>query len=221
MSSERADGFPWTLRRLALVPGVYFALVAVVLWYSLRSPEGLGSFNAVTIGVLVLPWLLGVAIALLRRADPVRNWVVPALVSLFMPAALMCYDAHLTLMFSRHENARAVLLALATNTIFIGWYVRFLAKLSPRTCPVCAKRGLIPLSRLWSDDPRTLTTRWCVYCHGKFWLDRQGVWRPERRRTWVDERPNQEGAAAPLIALRAPHATQPSDRDHPSTLGKR
>jgi hypothetical protein len=219
MSSARPEpeGFRWTMRRLALVPVVYFGALALVLWASLRSPQGPGTFNATTLLVLLSPWAIGVVIALVKRADPVRNWLLPLLFSLFLPAALLCYDAHLTLMFSRGENAQVSLMALATNAIFLAWYVKFVAKLSPRTCPECGHRSLIPLASLWKDDPRTLTTRWCASCGDKFWPDRQGIWRPEKRRTWLDEpRPSDE--PVPRVAASVPPPHDGLRHDHPTDV---
>jgi hypothetical protein len=183
------DGLRLTMRRLVMVPIVYsVALLAVFIpWFSSSGFSGLGLVSVLTL--LLLPWAIGVLGSVLRSANPALIWTARLITFLYFPIIFLCYYKILFVSFFAvgGKAPAASLVGIALNGLFLAWYSRCLARLSPRRCPACSRRTLIPLVRFGMQNKRTANTRWCAHCGGQFWRDRQRVWHKERRTTWLDE----------------------------------
>src|SRR4051794_13543159 len=129
MVQKPPDAFRLTMRRLMLVPVIYFSSLLAFLFSWANSPGAVGSRRLPLLLLLLLPWMIGVLISVARRADPIRNWAVPLLMSLFFPALILSYDVAMYSMLSRVENMRSMALVIICNIAFLVWYSRILARL--------------------------------------------------------------------------------------------
>ena len=130
------------------------------------ATSGGGATRLLFVTVLVLPWMLG-AVILTWSDGPVKNWAVRLIVSLSF-AATLCYTALILTRMAAFLGISPVLCSGPFIAIPMAWYL-FLIHMSPRLCPVCEKRSLIPLMQLVITEKRSANTRWCAGCGGKYW----------------------------------------------------
>src|SRR5690348_15966273 len=84
-----------------------------------------------------------------------------------------------------------LMMTAVLNVGFIYWFAKFTAHMSPRTCPGCGNKTLIPLVHLSKKFKRLSNTGWCGSCGSIYWsLGCGDDWKPERRKTWLDETPD-------------------------------
>lgn len=158
--------------------------------------------------LLVWPWATGVMLMVLDRKGPVRNWFGSLVCSCFCPLAMVLFNFNGVI---AAESARpgwfSLPIVVATvNVLLLVCFASFLVYLSPRRCPGCAKRGLIPLMPLVVRDERSKSTHWCASCDKQFWK-KNGVWRPERRRTWWDKARPERSPHTSFLAQRTQRKT--------------
>jgi hypothetical protein len=191
----------------------------VVIPFLARTPFN-DSRHALIISLLVSPPLLALLEALIDREGPVKNWTVGFLLCMFQPALALNHDAVVVAEYLASGKPPVLWATLLLNATLIPASVIYLRKMVPRVCPGCQKRTLIPLMRLLMKDGRTTNTCWCASCGGKYWKDREGHWRVERRKTWLDSpketpAPKVTGAPPPPFAGPVPVAARndPPGRD--------
>jgi hypothetical protein len=202
------------------LPWVYFAVLAGML-----AEEFHGSryhiFRGFDLPILLLPWAAGMLLLVIGRAGPLKNWAVCWLISFSFPVIILKYGIDLTRMALAFGSASTPVVLTFFFVIPMGWYLRFLARMSPRRCPRCRKASLIPLMQLERQEERSSNTRWCAGCLGKFWKEWQRVWQPERRLTWHDRQSGgsessttvEPRISAPTRASKTPAAPEPSTMD--------
>ncbi len=181
MKQKRHTDESLIVRRLAVIPWVYLASVSVLLTTEL-STSGARITRLLFLLVMVLPWVIG-AIILTTSDGPVKNWAVKLIVSLSF-SAILCYTAVILTQMARFLGLSPVFCSGPFVALPMAWYLFFLVHMSPRRCPSCERRSLIPLLRLANKDKRSANTRWCAGCGGKYWKDPSGTWKKERRQTW-------------------------------------
>jgi hypothetical protein len=174
-----------------LIPWDYLAMIAVLLTAELGT-SGAGITRLVFLIVTVLPWLIG-GIILTAPEGPLKNWAIKLILSLSF-SAILCYAAVILARMAEFVGASPVVCSGPFVALPMAWYLYFVVRMSPRRCPACERRSLIPLLRLASHDKRSANTRWCAGCGGEYWKDRTGTWRKERRVTWHDR---ESGLAPP------------------------
>jgi hypothetical protein len=190
MSRNQGHGFGFrlTLRRWIIL------IVYVVLLFRVIIPllQGVGQMKpgGILLAILALsPPLLALLVAFLERPGPTKNWALSLLVCLFFPMLVLNHDfavVHDYLVSGKRPTLWATLLI---NIVVLTSTLPYVARRVPRPCPSCRRRTLVPLLRLFKKEKRTTKTCWCASCGGKFWKDREGIWRVERRRTWLDTSP--------------------------------
>jgi hypothetical protein len=188
------------------LPWIYCAVLAGTLALELHGSRYLilGKFD---LPLLLLPWAAGILVLAIGRAGPVKNWAVPWLISFSFPVIIVKYGIHLTRMSSSFGSASGPAVFLFFVLVVpVAWYLRCLARMSPRRCPGCGRVSLIPLMEVDKQDERSANTRWCAGCGGKYWKDRRAGWQPERRTTWHDRQADQ-GKSATTVG---PHVPSPA-----------
>jgi hypothetical protein len=189
-------------RRHGAILALFLALLSAALIPFSALVRVSGGANTPFLVALLVPWLLGTLIVMFDRPGPVRNWAGPLLISLFYPTLALSYDWAIVAQWVRSGSPPDLRVALVGNVALLGGFSLYAASMLPRRCPACGQRGLIPLLRLWRQERRTSKTRWCASCKGMYWRDRGGVWREERRKTWLDtarERPGVEGTTSGAV----------------------
>jgi hypothetical protein len=179
-------GFRFTFRRLIILL-VYFAVLFEVIVPLVEGAGSAKAANKVLPVLLLSPPLLAVLVVFIERAGPLKNWAVSFLLFLFFPALVLNHDftiLHNYLASGKPPTLWATVLVNAVILVNAPMYVR---KMVPRRCPGCRRRTLVPLMRIFMKDKRTANTCWCASCGGKYWKDRTGTWRIERRKTWLDK----------------------------------
>jgi hypothetical protein len=175
------------VRRLAVIPWVYIALLSVLVATELAT-SGSRTTRLLFVTILVLPWFIG-GVLLAWSEGPLKNWTIKLIVSLSF-SAILCYTAIILTQLARFLGFSP----LVSSGLLVGfpmaWYLLFLAHMSPRRCPACERSSLIPLLQLAGQEKRSANTRWCASCGGKYWKDRTGAWQKERRQTWHDRKPS-------------------------------
>ena len=166
----------------------YIAFLFKIVIPALELTGHRGVWNLLMPTLLVSPPLLAFLVVIIGRAGPMKNWCVSFLLFLFYPAVVLNHDRIAVLDYVRDGRPPTVWVTLLLNSmiaIFTLWYV---GKMAPRLCPGCHRRRLIPLMQLSKTEDRSSNTCWCASCGGKYWKDREGNWRVERRTTWFDRR---------------------------------
>jgi hypothetical protein len=186
------------VRSLSVIPWVYIALLSV-LGAAEVATSGSRTTRLLFLTGLVLPWFIG-AVLLTWSDGPLKNWTIKLIVSLSF-SAILCYTAIILTQLTRFPGFSPVVSSGLIVGFPMAWNLLFLAHMSPRRCPACERRSLIPLLQLTAQEKRSANTRWCASCGGKYWKDRTGAWQKERRQTWHDRtqiptaaRPSSEGA---------------------------
>jgi hypothetical protein len=182
------------VRRLSVIPWVYLASVLVTFTTEF-STSGARFTRLLFLIVLLLPWVMG-AIILTWSDGPLKNWTVRLIVSLSF-ISIICYTVIILARMAQFLGLSPVICSGPFVALPMAGYLLFLLHMSPRRCPACARRSLIPLLQLVSHEKRSANTRWCAGCGGKYWKDRSGTWQQERRTTWHDR---EEAPAAPTSA---------------------
>jgi hypothetical protein len=178
-------GFRFTLRHLIILSvhcAVLFKVVIPLIKFAGYTRTG----SIVLAALLVSPPLMALLVALIERPGPLKNWALSLLLCLFFPLLVLNHDiavAHDYLVSGRWPTLWATFLI---NLVILANTLPYAGRMVPRPCPTCRRRTLVPLLRLYKQDKRTAKTCWCASCGGKFWKDREGTWRVERRKTWHD-----------------------------------
>jgi hypothetical protein len=187
MSRHQGHGFGFrlTLRRSIIL--ILYVLLLFRVIIPLLVSVGQMKLGGLLLATLALsPPLLALLVAFLERPGPVKNWALSLLLCLFFPMLVLNHDltvVHDYLVSGKQPTLWATLLI---NIVILTNTLPYAGRMVPRPCPNCRRRTLVPLLRLLKKDKRTANTCWCASCGGKFWKDRQGVWRVERRTTWLD-----------------------------------
>jgi hypothetical protein len=217
MKQNRHTDRSLIVRRLSVVPWVYLASISVLLTTELAT-SGTGITRLLFLIVMVVPWLAG-AVILTSPEGPLKNWAVKLIVSLSF-SAILCYTAIILTRMAQFLGVSPVFCSGPFVALPMAWYLFFLVHMSPRRCPACERRSLLPLLRLASDDKRSANTRWCAGCGGKYWKDRTGTWQKERRETWHDREETPAAptpAAGPAIAAPVSKLNKAGSQASPST----
>ena len=182
---HQPEGLKTTKRQLWIL--LLFAVLWILIYAKLTEiHQRTGLINAKPLAVLYTPWLLGVLVILIDRPGPVRNWLGPLLISVFYPTLCLWYDFDASSKWMHHGTAPTWFLLIPMNILVFGGFAVYLARMSPKRCPTCERRALIPLLRLLKQDRRTVNTHWCAACGAKLWKDQEGQWQREKRRTYLD-----------------------------------
>jgi hypothetical protein len=196
--------------RQILILGLYSAVLLKIILPLIRYAGYTRTGPTVFALVLSSPPLLALLVAMIERPGPLKNWAMSLLLCLFFPALVFYHDVaavHDYLAYGRRPTLWATLLI---NTVILTNSLPYVARMVPRPCPNCRRRTLVPLLGMFKRDKRTAKTCWCASCGAKFWKDREGEWRPERRKTWLDEsaQPSTPGLpSSPAVANRVPTTT--------------
>ncbi len=139
------------------------------------------------VALLFSPPLLTVLVTFIERPGPMRNWAVSLLLGLFFPALLLNHDFSVLFAYLESGKRPTLWATLLLNAVILPTSLPYVVRMIPRPCPSCRRRTLVPLLRVFKKDKRTGNTCWCASCGAKHWKDREGNWRVERRKTWLDE----------------------------------
>jgi hypothetical protein len=194
------------VRLFATLPWVYFAVLVPMLGVEFSGSRYyiLSRFD---LPILLLPWAAGILLLAIGRAGPLKNWAVPWLISFSFPAVIIKYGVHLTRMGASLGSTSSPAVVAFFFVVPALWYLQFLARMSPKRCPGCGRASSIPLMKIGKQDQRSANTRWCAGCGAKYWRDRQGVWKVEKRTTWYDREMRQgESKTAGAAARSGPPA---------------
>ena len=149
---------------------------------------GITTMGSVALGALVLsPIVLALLVGLIERPGALKNWVLSLLLVLFFPALVLNHDCAVFVAYLETGRRPTLWVTLLVNAVVLINSLPILAKMAPRPCPSCGRRTLVPLLRMLKHDRRTANTCWCSSCSAQHWKDKDGNWRPERRKTWLDE----------------------------------
>jgi hypothetical protein len=169
-------------------------------------------WSAVTPILLISPPLLALLVMIIERPGPLKNWCVSFLNLLFFPALVLNHDVQSLLDYVHRGTAPALLPMLVLNGMVFAYVLVYRGRLVPNRCPACQRRALIPLMRLFKNEKRSSNTCWCASCGGKFWKDKEGAWRPERRKTWIDVAEQPAPTQTPTPAIGRPRVLEPTHR---------
>ncbi len=178
-------GLRLTLRHL-LITVAYVAVLSAGLKSVTAYPASEAGYAAARWLLFTTPWVLGGLIWAFDRPGPQRDWTAATLLFSFYPAATLFVDVSVALRAAETATYPRLGSLALFNVFMVISTVVFYLKMRWLDCPTCATRTLLPLVRLTGQSRRVDNTRWCSTCHGLFWRDRLGVWRPERRTTWAD-----------------------------------
>jgi hypothetical protein len=198
---------------------ILIAFVAIHLEFiipALRVAGYQSAWSLVTPLVLASPPLLAALVMIIGRGGPVKNWCVSFLNLVFLPALALAYDGAAVRDYAHHGRTPPFLPTLLLNLVVIAQVLAYRARLIPSRCPNCQRRTLIPLMRLFQNEPRSSNTHWCAVCGGKVWKDTEGTWRSERRKTWLDQRAETSSAAVPAPASARRNPGQAPSEAHSS-----
>jgi hypothetical protein len=192
-NNHRADE-QRVVRLFSRLPWVY--LTVLLGWLAAESQGwGLRVLHRFDLAIMLLPWATGMLLLAIGRAGPVKNWAVPWLISFSFPVVILKYGVQLTRMWLSSGSASTPAVLAFFFVIPALWYLRFLAHMRPVRCRGCGRASSIPLMKIGKQDQRSANTRWCAACGGKYWRDRQGVWKVEKRTTWHDRQMHQRESA--------------------------
>jgi hypothetical protein len=192
-------GLRFTLRHFIIL-SVYGAVLFKVIIPLVRY-AGYHRIGPVVIaGLLFTPPLLALLVAFIERPGPLKNWAISLLLCLYFPVLVLNHDIVVVRAYLASGTHPSVWATFLINAVILTGTLPYLGRMVPRPCPTCRRRTLVPLLRLSKTDKRTAKTCWCASCGAKFWKDREGNWRVERRTTWVDEprEPSRPATGAPL-----------------------
>jgi hypothetical protein len=202
-------GHRFTFRHF-LILSVYFAVLFKVV-IPLSRYAGGTRIGSIVLGALLLsPPLLALLVALIERPGPLKNWALSLLLCLFFPALVLNHDYAVVRDHLIRGTRPTLWATLLINAVVLTNTLPYIGRMVPRRCPNCRRRTLVPLLRLLKKDKRTAKTCWCASCGADFWKDRQGTWRPERRKTWLDEpaKPSTSGMpSSPAAPTQVPTTT--------------
>ncbi len=205
--SQRA-GFRFTFRHLIILivycAGLFKVIIPIA---NLAGPASIG--HTVLVVLLCSPPLLTVLVAFIERPGPLRNWAVSLLICLFFPALLLNHDCTVLFAYLKSGQRPTLWATLLLNAVILTNSLPYICKMRPRPCPSCGWRTLVPLMRLFKKDKRTAKTCWCASCGAQHWMDPEGNWQLERRKTWLDETTDPS----------TPSGTKASPRDRPEIRG--
>jgi hypothetical protein len=199
-------GFRFTFRHFVIL-SAYFAILLKVVIPLIKYAGYTRIGPIVLLAVLLSPPLLALLVAIIERPGPLKNWGLTLLLCLFFPMLVLYHDVavvHNYLVSGRRPTLWATVLI---NAVILTNTLPYAGRMVPRPCLNCRRRTLVPLLRLFKKDKRTAKTCWCASCGAKFWKDREGTWRPERRKTWLD---------APAEPLTSPIQASPAERSRVS-----
>jgi hypothetical protein len=179
---------------------VYFAVLLKVIIPLIRYAGYTRVGPVVLATLLVAPPLLALLVALIERPGPLKNWALSLLLCLFFPALVLYHDVAVVRDYVVHARRPTLWATLLINAVVLTSTLPSVGRMVPRPCPRCRRRILVPLLRPFKRDKRTAKTCWCASCGAEFWKDREGTWRPERRKTWLDE-PATSGTQPPMGRL--------------------
>jgi hypothetical protein len=201
----------FTIRQL-LILIAYLTLVFEFVIPLLAIAGGRSGWSAVTPILLISPPLLALLVMVFERPGPLKNWCVSFLNLLFFPALVLNHDVQSLRDYVHHGTTPALLPMLLLNGIVFAYVHAYRGRLVPNRCPGCQRRTLIPLLQLFKTEKRSSNTCWCASCGGKFWKDREGTWRPERRKTWIDVDAEPAPAQTPAPAIGRPKVLETTHR---------
>jgi hypothetical protein len=187
MGTHRPDQLRMTLRRGSILVAA-FAVISGILAPVLHRLGATGFVNPTLMILLLSPWVLGFLVLLLDRPGPVKYWAAPLLVSLMAPALVACHDWIMIQTWIQYGTLPSLLSTLILNLSLIASFLAYVFYMSPRRCPRCQSRALIPLLDRLGKEKRISNTRWCGAYGSQYWrLHAREEWKTERRRTWIDE----------------------------------
>jgi hypothetical protein len=175
----------FAFRHLVILVAYLVVLFNVIL-PALAAAGQHGAREVVVPVLLISPPLLALLVMIVERSGALKNWCVLLLNVLFFPAVVLNHDCAALLAYMRHGKPPVLWVTVVLNVVVFAYLLKYGARLLPRRCPGCRRLSLIPLIRLFQQEKRSANTSWCASCGGKFWKDRDGTWRPERRSTWLD-----------------------------------
>jgi hypothetical protein len=181
----RSLGIRFILRH-SLIPIAYLAILFQVIIPPLKISGHQSAWSLLMPTLMISPPLLALLVVIVGRAGPIKNWCVSLLMFLFYPALVLNHDRIALLDYMREGRLPSLWMTLLLNAILAIFTLKFVVKMTPRTCPDCQKRTVIPLMRLFKNEQRSSNTSWCASCGGKYWKDQEGNWRAEQRTTWLD-----------------------------------
>jgi hypothetical protein len=206
-------GIRFTLRHLTIL-GVYGAVLFKVI-IPLVKQAGYTRIGPLVLAALVAsPPLLALLVAMIERPGPLKNWALSLLICLFFPFLALNHDVVVVRDYIVSGRRPTVWATLLINAVILTSTLPYVRRMVPRPCPKCSRRTLVPLLRLFKKDKRTAKTCWCASCGAMFWKDREGTWRLERRRTWLDqpEQTSPSGRHSPVLgAAHRPQGKQAQD----------
>lgn len=181
----QSRGFHLTLRQ-QMIGVAYFAIIFTIA-SSLRDGAGkVQPFAAMLSAILFTPWILGFLVLFFDRPGPLKNWAVPTLFMLFCPAIALGQDWITATAYWDSGTIARPLATAVLNLFCFGSLALYWNRMGPAECPACGRVALIPLMGLWGQTRRTDNTRWCAGCSSLYWKVRNGPWKKERRKTWLD-----------------------------------
>jgi hypothetical protein len=202
-------GFRPTFRHL-LILVVYCAVLLKLIIPFIMSTGHATAASIVLRALAASPPLLVFIVALVEHPGALKNWCLSLLLVLFFPALVLNHDFAVLYDYLQSGKLPTLWATALINGVVFGYSLPFVVKMFPRRCPSCRRRSLVPLLRIFMKDPRSANTRWCATCGGQYWRDREGLWRKERRKTWLDT-----AGERPPVANPAPPVGRPEDSGTP------
>jgi hypothetical protein len=207
----------FTFRHLLILVAYLVVLFYIVL-PALAVAGRHGPRNVLVPVVLITPPLAALLVMIFERAGPLKNWCVLFLNVLFFPAVVLNHDCVALLTYLHRGRPPVLWVTVVLNVAAFAYLLKYSGRILPRRCPGCRRWTLIPLIRLFKQENRSVKTSWCASCGGKFWKDHEGVWRPERRTTWLDALERSE--AAKTVVAPPPNGPTVSAMTHRPHTGR-
>jgi hypothetical protein len=207
--------------RLLLIVVALFDLLMGALVLLIRHLGTIGALPPYLTVLVLSPWLLGILVLTIDRPSPVKYWAAPLLLSLIAPALAVCHDGLIIRSWTLAGGPPDAVVTLLLNIALIIPFCFGIHHMSPRLCPDCGRRAMIPMLRPRGRSRRTALIRWCGSCGARYGRIGAGPWKSERRTTWLDADVAPGAGAAPgpdgwPRERRAPHRAPAAGRGgHP------
>jgi hypothetical protein len=173
--------------RLSLIVVAFFALLMGVLVPLIRHLGPIGALPPDLMILVLSPWLLGILVLTIDRPSPVKFWAAPILLSLIAPALAVGHDGLIIRSWAHAGGPPHAMVTLLLNIALIVPFCFSVHHMSPRPCPDCGQRAMIPMMRPWGQGRgRGMTLiRWCGSCGARYGRIGGGPWTRERRTAWL------------------------------------
>ena len=217
----------FTVRHMVII--ILYLAILFQLIIPVVKLAGCSNAGSIVLGTLVLsPIALAILVGLIEPWGALKNWVLAVLILLFFPALVLHHDCA-ALVTNLESGRRPTLWAtlLVNSVVFINC-LPLIAKMVPSLCPRCGQRTLVPLTQIFREDKRTANTCWCACCGAMHWKDREGNWRVEVRKNWLDQetdpsttaKPGSQGAGLGVKGTNHRHEGSEGDSPFPTRRGK-